>query len=680
MLRRGDVFAGYVIERELGRGGMGSVYAARHPRLPKLTALKLLHREFGEDETRQRFEREADLVARLDHPNIVTVYDRGVEDELLWISMQYVDGVDTSSVPAHAMSPTRATQIIVQIAAALDYAHRRGVLHRDVKPANILLSRSDGVPAGFEERVLLTDFGIGKLLDDTGGLTRTGTLTATLAYASPEQLSGGDLDHRSDQYSLACTLFRLLTGSAPYESPHVGAVVYAHLQTPPPSVRGLRPDLPAELDAVLAAAMAKDATVRYASCSEFAEAAVRALRTHPTLIAAPRPMTESARRVPTSPPSRTDIVRGALFGGAVGDALGAPVESMPLQHIRQRYGLAGVTGAPATFDGRISEETQLTLFVTEALIKGSVRARARGIGGATLGLMQSGMLVWLRGQGFEIPDQPFPPHSTLADHPELMSYRGVSHAAVVALQRAAARRQPGRPLGTRAEPVNDSKGCAAVVRSAPCGFGYAADRSGAAIEHIFELGCDAAALTHGHPSGWLPAGTMAAIVYGLCRGADLAAAVTAARAELVRHAGHEETETALADALRLASETGAALPSPDQVERLGRGWIAPEALAIGVFTAATAVAAGGDPEQIVRNGILAAVNHSGDSDATAAICGSLLGARYGVAAIPTAWRSALDAAPVIDRLANDYCVEFGANPPRDDRGEPTAQWLARYSG
>ncbi len=150
MLLPGEVFAGYVIDRELGRGGMGSVYAAHHPRLRKLTALKLLHPEmFGNNETRIRFEREADVVAQLDHPNIITVYDRGAEGEQLWIAMQYVDGVDGADLGPDTVTPERVVKIILQTAAALDYAHGKGVLHRDVKPANILLSRSAGAGAGF---------------------------------------------------------------------------------------------------------------------------------------------------------------------------------------------------------------------------------------------------------------------------------------------------------------------------------------------------------------------------------------------------------------------------------------------------------------------------------------------------------------------------------------------------
>ncbi|WP_330228772.1 serine/threonine protein kinase [Nocardia sp. NBC_00508] len=274
MLRTGEVFAGYTIERLLGRGGMGSVYLARHPRLPRLTAMKLLNAElFHDTEIRARFQREADLVARLDHPNIVTVFDRGVEDEQLWISMQYIEGTDAAAVDAWTLPPHRAVQIIAETAKALDFAHSRGVLHRDVKPANILLERAEGG----QERVYLTDFGIARFRDDTGRLTQTGSFTATLAYAAPEQLSGALLDHRADQYSLACTLFRLLTGTVPFEATNPVAVIQGHLSAPPPSVSRLRPGLPVALDAVLARAMAKHAADRFDSCTEFAATAWQAL-------------------------------------------------------------------------------------------------------------------------------------------------------------------------------------------------------------------------------------------------------------------------------------------------------------------------------------------------------------------------------------------------------------------
>ncbi|MBF6172527.1 serine/threonine protein kinase [Nocardia blacklockiae] len=269
-MRQGQIFAGYAIERQLGQGGMGSVYLARHPRLPRLTALKLLNRELvADNEIRARFEREADLAARLDHPNIVTVFDRGVEAEQMWISMQYIDGTDAASLAPVTLPVTEALRIVADTAKALDHAHSFGVLHRDIKPANILLAEHG--------RVYLTDFGIARLRDDNTHLTRTGTFTATLAYASPEQLSGSPLDHRTDQYSLACTLFWLLTGSAPYAAANPAAVIQGHLMATPPSVSGRRPELNPALDQVLATAMAKRPSDRFTSCREFAEAATHAL-------------------------------------------------------------------------------------------------------------------------------------------------------------------------------------------------------------------------------------------------------------------------------------------------------------------------------------------------------------------------------------------------------------------
>ncbi|WP_051024817.1 serine/threonine-protein kinase [Nocardia aobensis] len=275
MLNNGDVFAGFTVERLLGQGGMGSVYLARHPRLPRLTALKLLNRELYTDaEIRARFEREADLCAQLDHPGIVAVYDRGVEDDQLWICMQYVDGVDAATVDPLTLPPERAVQIVEGVADALDYAHGNGVLHRDVKPANILLARA---VSGKGERVFLTDFGIARLREDSTHLTQAGMFTATLAYASPEQMTGVELDHRSDQYSLACALYWLLTGTGPFDSEHPTEVIRGHLQLPVPPASARRAGLSPAMDGVIARAMAKRASERFGSCMEFAAAARAAL-------------------------------------------------------------------------------------------------------------------------------------------------------------------------------------------------------------------------------------------------------------------------------------------------------------------------------------------------------------------------------------------------------------------
>lgn len=323
VLENGEVFAGFTIERLLGQGGMGTVYLARHPRLDRLTALKLLNRDlFADERIRARFEREADLAAGLDHPGIVTVYDRGTEGEQLWISMQYVDGVDAATVDPMTLPPERAVQIIEGVADALDFAHERGVLHRDVKPANILLARSSG---GQGERVFLTDFGIARLRADSTHLTQQGMFTATLAYASPEQMTGAELDHRSDQYSLACALYWLFTGVAPFDSPDPNEIIRGTLYLGPPPLALRRTGLPPVMDAVLAAAMAKHPAARFDSCTAFAKAARQAL-TSSTPPVLPRPVPNPA---PPYPPQQPAPAAPFPPQGQPAPAPGYPAPAMP---------------------------------------------------------------------------------------------------------------------------------------------------------------------------------------------------------------------------------------------------------------------------------------------------------------------------------------------------------------
>jgi serine/threonine-protein kinase len=272
----GTVFAGYVIERVLGSGGMGAVYVARHPRLPRHDALKVLSDEHSADtEFRARFIREAELAARLDHPNIVAVHDRGVEDGRLWIAMQFVDGIDAAQLirrgPAE-LTPARALHIIDAAARGLDEAHRVGMLHRDVKPANILLQPRPGQP----DRVYVTDFGIARAAIETTALTEVGSVLATLAYAAPEQLMAGQVDHRADVYALGCTMYELLTGQKPFPRTTAVAVMQAHIQDPPPRANAANPILPQAIDTVIAQAMAKNPEHRYPSCGVLAHAAAAA--------------------------------------------------------------------------------------------------------------------------------------------------------------------------------------------------------------------------------------------------------------------------------------------------------------------------------------------------------------------------------------------------------------------
>jgi serine/threonine-protein kinase len=254
---------------------MGEVYLVNHPRLPRREALKILPRALTSDvEFSRRFTREAELAATMWHPHIVAVHDRGEADGQLWITMDYVEGTDASVLlrnhfPAGVPAPF-AAEIVADVADALDYAHERGLLHRDVKPSNILLSSTD--PAARGRRILLTDFGIARRMEDFGELTATNMTVGTILYSAPEQLLGQQLDGRADQYALAATAFHLLTGKPPFEGSNPAVVISSHLSGGPPSMAaGHRPEL-RQLDAVVSKAMAKDPNDRYRSCRDFAQA------------------------------------------------------------------------------------------------------------------------------------------------------------------------------------------------------------------------------------------------------------------------------------------------------------------------------------------------------------------------------------------------------------------------
>ncbi len=313
----GTVIGGYVVGRRLGSGGMGSVYLARHRTLPRDVALKVLHAGLAATPAvRARFEREAELVSRLSHPNVVDVLDRGTQDGVLWIAMQYVAGPDLAAILARdgAAPPQRALAIVAAVGQALDHAHACGLLHRDVKPANVLLA---SLPGG-GERVMLTDFGIGQDTTSSAVLTQTGEVTASLAYAAPEQVTGGRIDHRVDVYALGATLFELLTGRRAVEATILPAVLYAVVTAPPPDARALRPDLPPGISAVLARAMAKDPAQRYGSCAELVAAARACWPVHRP---APETTTGPVAAPPGAPqpppvrlPRRTRLAAGVAGG------------------------------------------------------------------------------------------------------------------------------------------------------------------------------------------------------------------------------------------------------------------------------------------------------------------------------------------------------------------------------
>ncbi|WP_067695056.1 protein kinase domain-containing protein [Nocardia jejuensis] len=311
----GSELAGYLVGRVLGTGGMGTVYLATHPRLPKQVALKVLHTALtADDYIRGRFESEAENAARLDHPNIIGVLDRGRVGDRLWIAMQYVPSIDAQALLKQGpVEPRRAVQIIAEVAKALDFAHSKHVLHRDVKPSNILIE--DSTP-GDPGRILLSDFGISKALAEVSQqLTVTGMMVASLHYAAPERFDTAEVDSRYDVYALGCTLFELLTGHVPYPGTGLAQIWQGHTQAPIPLVSRERPGLPVALDAVFAKALAKNRDDRYRTCGELAVAARQALNP---------PRTDRARNTYTDPESDEPTIQAPDKDPAPDSTLRAP--------------------------------------------------------------------------------------------------------------------------------------------------------------------------------------------------------------------------------------------------------------------------------------------------------------------------------------------------------------------
>ena len=268
----GSDFLGYRIEEQIGRGGMGVVYRAFDLRLNRIVALKLVTPELARDERfRRRFTRETELAMALEHPNVVPIHDAGDVDGRLYLAMRLVDGTDLRAL-LRADGPldhARALAICRQVANALDAAHAKGLVHRDVKPSNVLLDPN--------EHVYLADFGLTRRLGEQGAQPGDGRSLGTPAYLAPEQIEGGPVDGRTDVYSLGCLLFECLTGRAPFVRDSRLAVAWAHLEEEPPAASAADPELPVALDAVLCKAMAKDPDDRYRTCAELVASAEQAL-------------------------------------------------------------------------------------------------------------------------------------------------------------------------------------------------------------------------------------------------------------------------------------------------------------------------------------------------------------------------------------------------------------------
>jgi YVTN family beta-propeller protein len=271
----GSELAGYRIEALIGRGGMGAVYRAEEPELSRKVALKVIAPELAESERfRERFLRESRVAASLDQPHIVPIYRAGEAERQLFLAMRYVEGTDLARLLADegALEPRRAVELVSQVAEALDAAHAKGLVHRDVKPSNVLIAEAAG-----REHCYLADFGLTKRTGSLSGVTAAGEVVGTLEYVAPEQITGGELDERSDVYSLGCVLYECLAGQPPFAKATDVALLWAHVHEEPQPPSKLRPELPRELDAVCTRALAKEPGRRYRSAGELAAAARSAL-------------------------------------------------------------------------------------------------------------------------------------------------------------------------------------------------------------------------------------------------------------------------------------------------------------------------------------------------------------------------------------------------------------------
>jgi serine/threonine protein kinase len=275
-LAPGTTVAGYRIEALIGRGGMGAVYRAEEEGLGRKVALKVIAPELASDERfRERFLRESRIAASLDHPHVIPIYQAGEDDGLLYLAMRYVEGYDLAKLIAEhgALDPKRTVDLLSQIAEALDAAHEKGLVHRDIKPSNVLIAEAAG-----KEHCYLGDFGLTKRTGSLSGVSVAGEIVGTLEYVAPEQITGDALDERADVYSLGCVLYECLTGQSPFPRATDVALLWAHVHEEPTPPSQARPELPKELDTVLARALAKEPGRRYRSAGELMAATRSALR------------------------------------------------------------------------------------------------------------------------------------------------------------------------------------------------------------------------------------------------------------------------------------------------------------------------------------------------------------------------------------------------------------------
>ncbi len=312
-LSDGDEFAGYRVERRLGRGGMGILYLAVEPGLERRVALKLIAPEAASDEVfARRFAEESRIAASIEHPNVVPIYAAGEEAGVPYIAMRFVAGADLARrlTREGRLPPQIAVGLIAQIGNGLDAIHAAGLIHRDVKPANVLLSGDEG-----GDHAYITDFGVARNVATESGLTQTGRFVGTLDYVAPEQISGDAIDARVDVYALGCLLFKLLTGEVPFPKDGEAARLFAHLNDPPPAPSLYVPEVSMALDDVVIRAMSKSPDDRYPSAGDLGRAAQAALRgehlvTPERTVATGAAATRTAETI-APPPGKTRVSTGS---------------------------------------------------------------------------------------------------------------------------------------------------------------------------------------------------------------------------------------------------------------------------------------------------------------------------------------------------------------------------------
>ena len=357
-LAAGAQIAGYQIGEQIGTGGMAVVYRALDLRLGRQVALKVLAPRLAEDDAfRQRFIRESRAAAGVDHPHIIPVFEAGETDGVLFIAMRYVSAGDVRTLiqAEGTLPPARASAIASQAASALDAAHAHGLVHRDVKPGNILLDSVGG-----RDHVYLADFGLSKHSLAATTLTAAGQFMGTLDYVSPEQIQGHPADGRADQYALACTVVEMLSGTPPYKRDESMALLWAQLEAPPPLLTELRPDLPPELNRVMSTALAKSPKDRYPTCAAFAAAVAVACEAKPVVLREPTALAaalaEEAATPPAGPPGRSGQTRpepGARRpAGPRGDGGRTAAAASGVRARREPAGAGRGPGSPPPLTGR----------------------------------------------------------------------------------------------------------------------------------------------------------------------------------------------------------------------------------------------------------------------------------------------------------------------------------------